>query len=111
MISELLAIIATMPDMPAASCVGQHRLFDRAAQGDPLAQERAQATCERCVHLSQCRAHAEALPPAARVPGCLGGVVTAPKPKVKPNTTHVSPLPPEVAARRAQRAARRRTAG
>jgi hypothetical protein len=75
MIGELLAVIATMPDLNGAACRGRHELYDKAALGDPLAQEQAQQVCELCPVLLPCSRWLRSTPRDLRPGGVTAGQI------------------------------------
>lgn len=103
MIGELLASLATMPDMPHCACRSRHRLWD-AALTDRLAAETARDIClTQCPCLVSCTAWAASLTSRQRselgvLAGTLPGATVA-------DTTGASTT--EAQARRARLAARR----
>lgn len=75
--SRLLAAIKT-PNLPDASCRGQHELFDPAAAGeDPTHVEqrfvRAVRVCAGCAEFIECRRWLDQLPAHQRPAGVVAG--------------------------------------
>jgi hypothetical protein len=75
----LLVILVTTPNLHGAACRFEHRLFDAAALGDPLAIERAVELCSRCPARTACAAWASTLSTRQRAElGVVAGIVPAP---------------------------------
>ena len=89
----LSSVITDQPSMPLAACRNQEQLYDQAALGDPLAQQRAVELCHQCPCLASCTAWAATLSRRQRAElGVLAGIapvrrpppVTQPEPARKP---------------------------
>jgi hypothetical protein len=117
---DLLSCIVLAPPMKRAACRGRHDLFDRAADGDPLAQQTAVDLCHHCPHLDVCGAFRATLRPKDLARGVLAGVLVG-KAKTEPRragavraagarTRHRGVVPSRRTIRLAAQAAARRSA-
>ncbi|AFM17430.1 hypothetical protein Mycch_2663 [Mycolicibacterium chubuense NBB4] len=73
--------MAGLPDLAGAACVGQHAVFDDAANGVPDATAQAERICAQCRCMDRCVDYAQSLPKALREGLFIAGVApTNPNP-------------------------------
>ena len=86
---------AGIPDLRRAACRGHAEIFDVRDGHDRAAIARAQAVCETCPVLSDCRAWLASLPRAERPCGAVAGRYIPP-PRLRPAYV---PRPPRPSSR------------
>jgi hypothetical protein len=105
----LIDAITSVPNMPKALCIPEHKLFDQAVT-DPLAAQLAQQCCRYCPHLTQCRDWVASLAPQDRPPRVVGGMISKPTRRyaMSAMTPAVRSMTPGMLARRAKLESRRK---
>lgn len=79
-LTDLLAALTGVPDLPGARCKGHAALFDPARQGEDVPQVEhrhrvAVQTCADCPALTACAAWVDSLRPRDRPPGVIAATI------------------------------------